>query len=488
MGQQSLKEKTAKGLFWGGFSNGMQQLLNLFFGIIIARILNASDYGMIGMLAIFSAVAVTLQESGFTAALANKRNVTHEDYNAVFWFCTFTGLTLYVILFFSAPLIADFYNKPELVPLARFVFLGFLISSTATAHNAALFRNLMVKQKALSQVPALAISGIVGILMAYNNMSYWGIATQSIVYIAVVNLCFWYYSPWRPTWKIDFRPLKGLFGFSSKILLTNVFTQTNNNLLSTLLGRYYSTNEVGYYTQSSKWNYMGYSFINGMISSVAQPVLAEIADDPQRQLNVFRKMLRFTSFIAFPAMLGLTLITRELIIITITDKWLPCVPILQILCIWGAFVPISNLYSNLIISKGKSNLYMWNTIVVGILLLAAMILSHPYGIITMLILFVSINIGWLFIWQYFVGKLIPLTLWDALKDILPFAFIAGGTMIATYFITSGIENIYLLFTGKIVIAATIYIFILWISKAAILKESLGFLAGRWKKTTRKKNT
>ena len=120
---ESLKEKTAKGLFWGGFSNGIQQLLNLFFGIFLARLLNADDYGMVGMLTIFIAVAGTLQESGFTNALTNKREVTHKDYNAVFWFSTLTGITMYILLFLSAPLIADFYDKPELVPLARYLFI-----------------------------------------------------------------------------------------------------------------------------------------------------------------------------------------------------------------------------------------------------------------------------------------------------------------------------------------------------------------------------
>ena len=363
---ESLKEKTAKGLFWGGFSNGIQQLLNLFFGIFLARLLNADDYGMVGMLTIFIAVAGTLQESGFTNALTNKREVTHKDYNAVFWFSTLTGITMYILLFLSAPLIADFYDKPELVPLARYLFIGFLISSSATAHNAVLFKNLMVKQKAMSQIIALTLSGIIGVIMAFNGMTYWGIATQSVVYILVVTICFWHFSPWRPTLNIDFRPLKSMFGFSSKILVTNIFTQINNNIFSVLLGKFFSEAEVGYYTQANKWNTMGHSLITGMVSGVAQPVLTEVANDAGRQRNVFRKMLRFTAFISFPAMFGLALIAHELIVISVTDKWLDSVPILQLLCIWGAFLPILSLYSNLIISKGKSDIYMWNTIALGI--------------------------------------------------------------------------------------------------------------------------
>lgn len=176
MTEQSLKQKTARGLFWGGFSNGVQQLLNLLFGIVLARLLDDTDYGMIGVLAIFMAVANTLQESGFTAALANKRNITHEDYNAVFWFSLLMGTGMYIVLFFSAPLIARFFKAPELVPLSRYLFLGFVFQSSATAHSAYLFRNLMVKQKAISQIPSRILSGTVGILMAYHGMSYWGIA------------------------------------------------------------------------------------------------------------------------------------------------------------------------------------------------------------------------------------------------------------------------------------------------------------------------
>lgn len=430
---------------------------------------------MVGMLTIFVVVAGSLQESGFTNALVNKKDASHRDFNAVFWFSTLLGLTLYIILFFCAPLIADFYHKPQLVPLARFLFLSFLMSSTATAHNAVLFKRLMVKQKAIAQISGLTVSGIVGVTMAFNGMAYWGIATQSVINIMVTNALFWYFSPWRPTFHIDFRPLKEMFGFSSKILVTNIFIQTNNNIFSVLLGRLFSTSEVGFYTQANKWDSMGYSLIGNMVNGVAQPVLTSVSDDKERQRGVFRKMLRFTSFIAFPAMLGLALVANELIVIAVTDKWLPCVPFLQLLCIWGAFFPITTLYTNLIISKGKSNIYMWNTIILGALQLLTLLIVHPYGIEAMIIAFVAINVGWLLIWQYFVWRLIGLSLFSAVKDIFPFAVVALLTMAATYFITLCIGNIYLLFASKIIVAAAIYVVIMWLSHSVVFKESIEYL-------------
>ncbi len=474
MADQSLKQRTAKGLFWEGLSNGMRQLLGLAFGIALARLLDDTDYGMIGVLGIFSAVANTLQESGFIMALANKRDVAHKDYNAVFWFSLLTGLGIYVLLFFSAPLIARFFGSDELIPLSRFLFLGFVMSGATTAHSAYLFRNLMSKQRAFSQVPALLLSGIVGVTMACNGMSYWGIATQNLVYIGVVNACYWYFSPWRPTLRIDFRPLREMFGFSSKVLVTNLFLQANNNLLSTVLGYFYSKADVGVYTQSAKWNSMGSSLIEGMINGVAQPVLSTVNDDASRQLNVLRKMLRFAAFLSFPAMLGLALIAEEFILISITAKWLACVPILQMLCIWGAFIPVITLYTRLLISKGKSDVYMWNTIALSLLQLLVMLVMYPYGIRAMVAVFVSINVAWLAVWQYFVWREVRLTPWAAFKDIAPFALTAAAAMAAAYFLTDGIDNLYLKMGTKVVAAAAFYTGIMRWADAAILRECLNY--------------
>ena len=478
MAEQSLKEKTAKGLFWGGLSNGVQQLLNLFFGIFLARILNAEDYGMVGMLSIFSLIAGSLQESGFTAALANKREISHKDYNAVFWFSTGLSACLYLILFFCAPLIARFYHTPELTALARYSFLGFFVASLGIAHSAYLFRNLMVKQKAIAITMGLIASGTVGVTMAYLGFAYWGIATQSIVYVGTINICYWYFSPWRPSLSFDLKPLRGMISFSSKLLATNIFNHINNNILTVILGKFYSEQEVGYFTQANKWNYMGYSLVSGMINSVAQPVLSSLSDDRERQQRVFRKMLRFTSFVSFPAMLGLSLIAPELITISITDKWSSSASILQLLCVGGAFIPVTNLYSNLVISKGKSNIYMWNTICLGIIQVISMLLLYPYGIHTMIAVYVTINICWLLVWHYFVWREIRLSLFAALKDILPFAFIATAVMAATYYITIGFTNLYLLMASKIIIAGILYTSILWLSGSVTFKESLHYIIKR----------
>lgn len=478
MAEQSLKDKTAKGLFWGGVSNGVQQLLNLFFGIFLARLLSRADYGMVGMLSIFSLIAGTLQESGLAAALVNKTQISDKDYNAVFWFSFLVGSVIYTILFFCAPFIADFYGNPSLLPLARYSFLGFLISSLGTAQSAYMFRNLLVKQRSIATICALFLSGSIGVILAFNGMAYWGIVTQGLIYVSVNTCFFWYYSEWKPSWKIDFSPLKEMFSFSVRLLITNVFNNINNNLLSVILGRFYTEKEVGDFNQANKWNSMGHSLISTMINNVAQPVLVTASDDKERQKHIFRKMLRFTSFFAFPALFGLSFVAPELITIAITSKWIVSAQILRILSVGGAFSVICGLYSNLIISKGKSNIYMWNTIALGIIQLGLMLYCYKYGILIMVQFYVGINILWLFVWQYFVWKAIGLTLFQSMCDILPFALISVFVISITYLVTLYIANLYALFFLKVFIVAFLYTILMWLSKSVTFKETVSYLLKR----------
>lgn len=481
MAEQNLKEKTTKGLIWGAFNNGSIQILSMAFGIFLGRILAPQDFGMVGMLAIFSSIASVLQESGFINALAIKKNISHQDYNAVFWFSSGISLTLYIILFFCAPLIASFYHTPELTSLSRYSFLAFFIASLGTSHSAYLYRNLKVKEKAVSNLIAIFVSGIVSVTMAFMGFAYWGLATQSIVYISISTACYWHFAEWRPTLDISFKPLKGMISFSCKLLATNIFNQINNNLFSVFLGKHYSRSSVGFFNQANKWCNMGHSVVTGMITSVAQPVLVNVADDEERQRRVFRKLLRFTGFIAFPVMFGIALIAKELIVITITEKWLDSVPVLQILCVGGAFIPLSTLYSNLIVSHGKSNIFMWNTICISIAQLSSMIILYRYGIYVMIISYVTINILWMFVWHFFVWKIIHLNVFSAIKDIIPFAFTAAVVMATTHFITSDISNIYFLLIAKIVIAVVLYALALWIVQSATFKESANYILKRSRK-------
>ena len=309
MSAENLKEKTANGLLWGGISNGAQQALNLLFGIFLARLLSPADYGMVGMLTIFSLIATSLQESGFISGLNQKRDVGSADYNAVFWFNVLCSLAVYALLFFGAPLIAAWYKQPVLVPLSRLSFLSFFIASFGTAPRAWLFRNMRVKQTAFITMVSLTVSGVTGVVLAWNGFAYWGIAVQTLVYCFFVTAGSWVCAGWHPSFCIDLRPLRGMLAFSTKLLATNIFTTVNNNIFSLFFGRFYGERTVGFYNQANKWTSMGYTILTGMIWSVAQPLFARLKDDaPERLEAVFRKMMRFACFVSFPALFGLGII------------------------------------------------------------------------------------------------------------------------------------------------------------------------------------
>ncbi len=524
----SLKDKTARGFFWGALNNGAMQVLNAVFGIVLARKLDQDDYGLIGMLTIFTLIANSLQDSGFVTALTNKKDATRHDYSAVFWFNIGVSLCLYILLFFCAPLIAWFFNEPILTNLSRYYFFGFFIASFSIVPRAILFRQIRQKELAIMGLCSLLVSGIVGIAMAYNGMAYWGLATQTIVFNLMVSILSWVFavkaplsspqggrnhagclsseiSPLKtspdgilPPWGDKrgaltfFAPIREMFPFSCKMLITNIFISVNNNIFSVVLGKLYNKYEVGTYNQANKWNTMGASTITGMVQGVAQPAFVEVGDDIERLRRVFSKMLRFTCFVSFPIMFGLALVAPEFIVTLIKEKWLSSAHLMQYLCIGGAFLPIATLYYNLIISRGKSDVYMWNIIAQGCAILGSILMVHASGIRNldfslftlhfslqnldlMVIAYACIVILWIGIWHIFLYQEIRYPFLSALKDILPFLLIAATAIGVTYFATLGIENRILLLICRIPMVAVLYLGMLKLFGAQILRECWGYL-------------
>ena len=478
---QNLKEKTAQGLFWAFLSSGGMQLLNLIIGIFLARLLSPGEYGIVGMLAIFTLLAGNLQDSGFGVALVNIRDIKHNDYNSVFWFNVGISLLLYLILYLCAPLIASFFHQPCLVSLSRFVFLGFIIASLCISPNAMLMRNLKMKEKAITSLSALLISGTVAVVMALKGFSYWSLATQQVLYNVIICFGRYYYTRWHPTFKVDFTPVKQMFSFSYKVLITAILTTINNNVLTVIFGRLFPAQAVGNFTQANKWNIMANQLVTNTVAQVAQPVLTRVGDDNERQRRVFGKMLRFTAFMAFPAMFGLALVAPQLIIVTIGEKWAESIPLLQVLCISGAFIPLYTVYQNLFLSQGKSDTYMWLTITQIAIMLIAVLACHWLGIMAMVIAFAGINVLWILAWQLFAYRLIGYRLTSMLRDLLPFMFIALAVMGVTYFVTLPVSNIYLLLLLRIILAIALYALTMKLLRARIFEECIEFIKSRIKR-------
>ena len=476
MTNETLKEKTAKGLFWGGLNSLTQQVIGVIFAIILGRLLDNADFGMMAMISVFSLIATTLQNSGFPTALANMKEPHDNDYNSVFWFNIIVGFSAYTVLFFCAPLIADYYNEPRLIPLCRYAFLSILIASFGTAQNAFLFKNLRAKQQAKAAMVAVLISSSTGVACAFAGLAYWSLATQGLVYVSINTLIAWHYSPWRPSLKnITFEPAKRMFRFSFKILLSNITNIINNNILNFLLGHYFTARDTGNYNQAYQWNSKCFSLVQSMVNQVAQPVLVDLQNEGERQLNAFRKMMRFAAFLSFPLLLGFGLVAKEFIVLTVGPKWIVSVGYVQILCFAGATMPLSTLLSNMVISKGKSNLYLYCILGLGIIQIITMLLLWPYGIKNMVIVYTLINIMWVFVWLFFVNRLTNYSLWFFIKDTTPFALAAFAVMAATHFATAAIHTLWLLLICRIAMAMLLYYAVMRMARVQILAECQQFI-------------
>lgn len=474
----SLKEKTARGLLWGAIDNGGMQLVGLIFGIILGRLLSPGDYGMIAMITIFSVVASALQESGLSRAIVNLERPTDRDCNSVFWFNIAVATSCYVLLFFLAPVIAHYYHEPRLTALCRYAFLSFVFSAPGVVQSALMQKRLLVKQRTKANLTAVLTSSVLGSVMAWRGCGYWSLATQTNTYILLNTIFYWRIAGWRPSLRFDFEPVRRMFKFSCKILASTIITNINNNVLNILLGHYFSARATGFYNQAFQWNSKVIYLLQGMLGAVSQPVMVDLRSDPSRQLAALRKLVRFTAFLSFPLVLGFGLVSREFILITLTEKWLQSASYLEILCLGGAFLPISTLLSDFIISQGRSGVYLGGTVALGLLQIGSMVTLYPLGIRTMIIGAVSINVVWTFVWLTLGGRLIGYRLWLFLRDIVPFAVAAAAVMLATRLLTSALQAPWLLLLSRVIVAALLYYIVMRVAGAQILKECTDFVLRR----------
>lgn len=282
---------------------------------------------------------------------------------------------------------------------------------------------------------------------------------------------------------MSFHPqrLRGMLSFSMKQFVVSIFTVVNTNIFAMLLGRFYGMRITGYYTQGNKWTNMGYGTISGILNTIGQPVLRQASDDMERLHRVFRKLLRFTAFVSFPCLFGLAIVAKELIVISVTAKWLASVRVMQILCIGAAFMPIGFLSGNLFNSIRQPSVYMWNTIMLGAIQLAALIITYRFGLESMLMVYSVINVVWILVWMCQIRRHIGIRITAMIKDISPYMVISALVMSLTMYLFRNVENLWLSLGLKILTAAGIYCLLMWRLKSAVFFEAVGYMKGHFRK-------
>jgi O-antigen/teichoic acid export membrane protein len=440
MKEASLKSQAAKGMFWNAIENFSIQAGQFIIGIILARLLMPTDYGLIGMLAIFIAIAQTFISSGMGTALVQKKDRTDIDYSTVFVFNFAVSVIIYLILFFLAPLIADFYAAPKLVLLTRVLCLNIVINSLSLVQTSRLTIDLDFKTMAKVNVITVVAGGIFGIILAYNGFGVWSLVFQNLFRSVLSVIMLAVLSRWKLSLKFSKSSFKALFGFGSKILGASLVATLFQNIYKVIIGKAYSPTILGYYSQGFTFADVSAGTVTNILQKVTFPILSSIQDDEKRLISVYRKMLGITAYFIFPVMTLLALLGDPLIRFFLTEKWLPAIPLMQWLCFARIVYPISVMNLSILNAKGRSDLFLKVDLSKFPLMIVALIITIPLGIKAVVIGHFVTSVIAFFINAYLPGKLFSYGPFAQLKDMAPKIIATAIMAILVYLVLSLVHS------------------------------------------------
>ena len=449
--EQNLKSKTLSGFLWSAIERFSLQSVQFVINIIMARLLVPSDYGMIGMLAIFLQISQAFVDSGFTNALIQRKDRTETDFSTVFYFNILIALIFYGVLFISAPAIARFYDMPELINVTRIIAFTLIINSLSAVHRTILIIDVNFKTQSKISLSAALISGCLGIWMAYTGWGVWGLVWQTILNSILLTILFHYFVRWKPLLTFSVQSFKRLFSFGSKLLVSGMIHTIYKNLYTIVIGKRFSAVDLGYYTRAEQFAMFPSSNLNAIISRVIFPVLSTIQDDDDELKTVYRKYICLSSYIIFPLMVGLSALAKPTIELLLTEKWSGVVILLQILCFDWMFDHLSMINLNLLYVKGRSDLALKLEIVKKTIATTILFISIPFGLIGMCCGRVLYSLIATYLNSRYTKSLIGLSFYDQMKDIFPYIILTFIMGISVYSISFfNLSNINHLIIGIII--------------------------------------
>ena len=419
----SLKQQTFSGVFWSAIERFSVQGIQFILSFVIARQLLPSDYGLIAMLSIFMAIAQNFVDSGFSNALIQKQNRTNVDYSTVFYFNIAVGILMYLILVFLSPAIASFYNQPILKDIIIWVGLNLVINSLATVQRAILTIQLDFRRQAFVSLTAVIISGCVAIYMAINGYGVWTLVVQGLLNSSITVILLWVTSQWYPLFVFSCSSFKELFSFGSKLLLGGLLHTIYTNLYTLIIGKIFPIRELGLYSKASSLSQYPSTNITGILNRVLYPVLCRLQEDNDALTEKFYLFIRLTSFLVFPMMIGLAVLSEPFILLVLTDKWTDAVPYIRILCFAYMWDPIMRMSWNLLNAKHRSDYSLKAEIIKKITAVTILFLTIPFGIKTMCLGLVLYALSDLCIILQFTKKILPsVTLKNHMRNLYPIFF------------------------------------------------------------------
>ncbi len=487
MKEQSLTNKTVKGVGWNTIDRLANYGIGFIVGIVLARLLSPEEYGLIGIIGIFTAFFNVILDSGLSTALIRKKDVTNEDYCTVFYVNVFLSFVLTFTLYQGAPLISTYFKRPELIPYIHVMSFILIINALSLTQQAKLTKRIDFKTQTKISLIAHTLSGVIGIAMAYTGFGVWALVAQQMTSRLFTTFLLWIYNKWVPGLIFSWNSFKALFGFSWKLLLASIISVLSNQVYEAVIGRIYSPATLGQYTRAKQYNNLCSSSIGDMVLKVSLPVMSEIQDDNSRLLSGYRKIIKTTMLVTFVIMLGLAACAKSFIFVLIGEKWLPCVPMMQILSFSLMLYPLHRINLNMLTVQGRSDILLYLEIIKIALAVIPILLGIYAGFYWMLIGTVVVGIIAFFLNSYYSGRVLNYTSWDQIKDLLPSFGIAMAMAVIVYIMSFIPLSYYILLPIQVIVGAMVTIILCELIKPEEYLQLKGIVMDYKKKIIHRKN-
>ena len=464
MAKQSLKETTVKGVAWSGIDNVAQYSVTFVVSIVLARLLTPDDYGLIGIITIFTTICATIINGGMSSALIRTKDVTDDDYNTAFICNLGMSVVLYVVIFACAPFIARFFLREELINLIRVASLGMIIGSFAIVQRTRLTKRIDFRTQTKISIMASITSGVIGITMALLDCGVWSLVAQSLMGALLSTILLGFANKWLPSMRFSTESFHRLFGFGWKMMLSGLLNEVWKELYQVVVGKFYSPATLGQYTRAKGFSQLLSSNLTMVIQRVTYPVLSSLQNDKDRLFSAYRRIIKVTMFITTISMFFLGAISEPLLYCLIGPKWHEAAVYLPLICIAGSLYPLHAINLNMLQVQGRSDLFLGLEVVKKIIGIAPLLVGAFIGIIPML--YVNLIIGMItyFLNSYFSGKILGYTSWMQIKDIAPSYWIAIIVATSAYILKYLPTSYWLVLPLQLVVGILVFLFVCYISK------------------------
>lgn len=474
--------------FWALFQQFSKQAVNLIVSIVLARILEPSVYGTIALISIFIVIGNILSTGGLSQSLIRKKDVTNNDYSSIFLFNLLVSVSIYFILFIFAPFIAQYFKNAELILIIRVLSLTIFFGAFSSVQVATFLKEMKFKQLSLIQIPAIIISGSLGIYLALNNFGVWSLVWMSLIQSITSTLLYIYFGSWRINIQFNKPNFLSHINFSYKIALVDIVEQIFNYIYNLLIWKWYSLSELGFYTRAITLRDLPINNISMALNKITYSMFADISDKLERQKKMFTLFIKISLYMLMPFLLLAILIAKPLFIFLLSEKWLGAVEYFQILCIAGIFIPINKFTLNIINIAGRSDIFLKAEILKRVVFIAGLVISIPFGIKGMLYFQVLFSLLSFWINSFYTERFIHISFLGILKLLIPIFILNIVVFVITYYINSWfidltINNELI----QILVVSLIYLALYIILSSLIRMSEYQFLLNFLKKKSKKEN-